>query len=122
VGKEEKRMIIGIDHVQITVPANAVEDARVFYCGLLGLREIEKPESLRARGGFWLQVGDRQVHVGIEEGVARQATKAHVAYGVTGSVHGVRGSRLPACRFSMASPSPGAIASSSAIRSATASS
>jgi catechol 2,3-dioxygenase-like lactoylglutathione lyase family enzyme len=77
-------MIIGIDHVQITVPANAVEDARVFYCGLLGLREIEKPESLRARGGFWLQVGDRQVHVGIEEGVARQATKAHVAYGVTG--------------------------------------
>ena len=76
-------MIIGIDHVQITVPAQAVADARVFYCGLLGLREIEKPAALQARGGFWLQVGDRQVHVGTEEGVERRATKAHVAYAVT---------------------------------------
>ena len=62
-------MIIGIDHVQITVPASAVADARAFYCGLLGLREVEKPAALRERGGFWLQVGDRQVHVGTEEGV-----------------------------------------------------
>jgi catechol 2,3-dioxygenase-like lactoylglutathione lyase family enzyme len=76
-------MIIGIDHVQITVPANAVPEARAFYCGLLGLREVEKPTTLQERGGFWLQVGDRQVHVGTEEGVARQATRAHVAYAVT---------------------------------------
>jgi catechol 2,3-dioxygenase-like lactoylglutathione lyase family enzyme len=76
-------MIIGIDHVQITVPANAVAEARAFYCGLLGLREVEKPAALQDRGGFWLQVGDRQVHVGIEEGVERHATKAHVAYAVT---------------------------------------
>jgi catechol 2,3-dioxygenase-like lactoylglutathione lyase family enzyme len=77
-------MIIGIDHVQITVPAGGVEQARDFYCGLLGLREIEKPESLRGRGGFWLQAGDRQVHVGIEGGVDRRATRAHIAYEVAG--------------------------------------
>lgn len=76
-------MIIGIDHVQITVPANAVAQARDFYCGLLGLREVEKPAVLQERGGFWLQVGDRQVHVGAEDGVERQRTKAHVAYAVT---------------------------------------
>jgi catechol 2,3-dioxygenase-like lactoylglutathione lyase family enzyme len=76
-------MIIGIDHVQITVPASAVAQARAFYCGLLGLREVQKPAALQGRGGFWLQVGDRQVHVGTEEGVARQATRAHVAYAVT---------------------------------------
>jgi len=76
-------MIIGIDHVQITVPANAAADARAFYCGLLGLLEVEKPAALQERGGFWLQVGDRHVHVGTEEGVVRQATKAHVAYAVT---------------------------------------
>src|SRR5262245_58702673 len=76
-------MITGIDHVQITVPTNAVADARSFYCGLLGLREVEKPSALQERGGFWLQVGDRQLHVGIEDGVERQATKAHVAYAVT---------------------------------------
>jgi catechol 2,3-dioxygenase-like lactoylglutathione lyase family enzyme len=75
-------MILGIDHVQITVPREAISAARAFYCGVLGLPEIEKPESLRKRGGFWLQVGDRQVHVGIEDGVNRQATKAHIAYAV----------------------------------------
>ena len=77
-------MILGIDHVQITVPANAVAQARAFYCGVLGLREVEKPATLQGRGGFWLQVGDRQVHVGTEGGVERHATKAHVAYAVTG--------------------------------------
>jgi catechol 2,3-dioxygenase-like lactoylglutathione lyase family enzyme len=75
-------MILGIDHVQITVPAGGVPAARAFYCGLLGLPEVEKPDALRGRGGFWLQVGDRQVHVGTEEGVDRRATRAHVAYAV----------------------------------------
>jgi catechol 2,3-dioxygenase-like lactoylglutathione lyase family enzyme len=59
-----------------------VEAARQFYCGVLGLTEMEKPEPLKGRGGFWLAVGDRQVHVGVEEGVDRPATKAHVAYRV----------------------------------------
>jgi catechol 2,3-dioxygenase-like lactoylglutathione lyase family enzyme len=76
-------MIIGIDHVQITVPPDEVAAARAFYCELLGLREVEKPAVLRGRGGFWLRVGDRQVHVGTEEGVARRATRAHVAYTTT---------------------------------------
>jgi catechol 2,3-dioxygenase-like lactoylglutathione lyase family enzyme len=74
--------ITGVDHVQITVPTGAVQQARAFYCGLLGLPEIPKPDSLRERGGFWLQVGDRQLHVGVEDGVDRQGTKAHVAYAV----------------------------------------
>lgn len=75
-------MIVGVDHVQITVPLASVEAARTFYCGLMGLREIEKPDSLKKRGGFWLEVGSQRVHVGVEEGINRQATKAHVAYRV----------------------------------------
>jgi catechol 2,3-dioxygenase-like lactoylglutathione lyase family enzyme len=75
-------MIIGIDHVQITVPRGEEQAARDFYCGVLGLAEIEKPDSLKPRGGFWLAVGDRELHVGTEEGVNRQATKAHVAFAV----------------------------------------
>jgi catechol 2,3-dioxygenase-like lactoylglutathione lyase family enzyme len=74
--------ILGIDHVQITVAPAEVEAARAFYCGVLGLAEIEKPEALKPRGGFWLKVGDRQVHVGVEDGVNRAGTKAHVAYRV----------------------------------------
>ena len=71
-----------LHHAQITIPIGKENEARQFYCGLLGLREIEKPEALRRRGGFWLDLGDAQVHVGIEDGVDRGATRAHVAYQV----------------------------------------
>jgi catechol 2,3-dioxygenase-like lactoylglutathione lyase family enzyme len=75
-------LIRGLHHVQITVPRGAEEEARRFYCGLLGLVEVAKPKSLAGRGGFWLQVGDQQVHVGTEDGMDRAATKAHLAYEV----------------------------------------
>jgi len=75
--------ILGLHHVQITIPKGTEEEGRRFYCGLLGLKEVEKPTTLEGRGGFWLQVGDRQVHVGTEDGVNRKATKAHVGYEVT---------------------------------------
>ena len=70
-------------HVQITVSAADVGRARDFYCGVLQLPEISKPEALHSRGGFWLKVGERQVHVGVEEDVNRAGTKAHIAYHVT---------------------------------------
>jgi catechol 2,3-dioxygenase-like lactoylglutathione lyase family enzyme len=77
-------MIAGIHHVQITVPRGAEAEARRFYCEFLGLNEARKPSSLAGRGGLWLQAGDRQVHVGVEDDVNREATKAHVAYAVQG--------------------------------------
>ena len=76
-------MIIGIHHAQITIPKGHEQPARDFYCGILGLKEIQKPQSLQERGGFWLQVGDKQVHIGVEDGVNRNRTKAHVAYEVS---------------------------------------
>ena len=75
-------MIRRIHHVQITIPAGEEAAARAFYCDVLGLAEMDKPEALRHRGGFWLQVGDLQVHVGTETGVDRFQTKAHIAYQV----------------------------------------
>jgi catechol 2,3-dioxygenase-like lactoylglutathione lyase family enzyme len=75
-------MIFRIHHAQITIPEGAEADARNFYCGVLGLPEIPKPDSLAGRGGFWLAVGDQQVHIGSEPDVDRAATKAHLAYEV----------------------------------------
>jgi catechol 2,3-dioxygenase-like lactoylglutathione lyase family enzyme len=75
-------MITAIHHVQLTIPPGMEEAAREFYCAFLGLPEIAKPASLQSRGGLWLQVGDRQVHIGVEDGVNRRATKAHSAYEV----------------------------------------
>jgi catechol 2,3-dioxygenase-like lactoylglutathione lyase family enzyme len=73
-------MIKALHHAQISIPVGAEDRARAFYCGVLGLKEMPKPESLAGRGGFWLEVGDLQIHMGAEDGVDRLRTKAHVAY------------------------------------------
>ncbi|WP_299092330.1 VOC family protein [uncultured Metabacillus sp.] len=75
-------MIIGLHQAQITIPKGAEEEGKNFYFRILGLKEIEKPDSLKGRGGFWLQVGNLEVHVGTEEGFDRFTTKAHLAYEV----------------------------------------
>lgn len=75
-------MITGIHHTQITIPSGKEEEARAFYCGVLGLEEMDKPESLKGRGGFWLRTGNADLHIGTEEGVDRYQTKAHIAYEV----------------------------------------
>lgn len=75
-------LILRLHHAQITVPSDQVEAARAFYSGLLGLGEIPKPDSLAGRGGFWLRVGEAELHVSPEDGVNREATKAHLAYQV----------------------------------------
>ncbi len=74
--------ILAVHHAQIGIPKGAEAQARAFYCGVLGLPEIPKPPALAGRGGFWLAVGALQVHVGVEEGVNRQASRAHLGYEV----------------------------------------
>lgn len=74
--------ILGLHHVQITVAKRDEAAARHFYLEVLGLPELPKAENLKGRGGFWCQLGDRQLHLGLEENVDRSATKAHVAYAV----------------------------------------
>jgi catechol 2,3-dioxygenase-like lactoylglutathione lyase family enzyme len=64
-----------IDHVQVAAPPGCEEEARAFYGGLLGMREVEKPAALRARGGVWFE----QLHVGVEDDF-RPARKAHPAF------------------------------------------
>lgn len=73
-------MIIGFHHAQITIPPGTEEEARQFYCGVLGFEEMTKPSTLIGRGGFWVKVGHQQLHIGTEDGVERTKTKAHLAY------------------------------------------
>jgi catechol 2,3-dioxygenase-like lactoylglutathione lyase family enzyme len=68
-----------IDHIQIAAPEGCESAARDFYGALLGMREIEKPPLLRARGGCWFECGDRQLHIGVERNFA-PAKKAHPAF------------------------------------------
>ncbi len=74
-------MLDGIDHVQLAAPPGCEAEARRFFGELLGLEEVEKPESLRARGGVWFRIGAQQLHVGVEQEFA-PARKAHPAFAV----------------------------------------
>ena len=78
----ETVLITGIDHVQLAAPNGCEAAARDFFGRLLGLSEIEKPEPLRSRGGCWFKVGDRQLHIGVEDHF-QPATKAHPAFSVS---------------------------------------
>jgi catechol 2,3-dioxygenase-like lactoylglutathione lyase family enzyme len=68
----------GIDHVQLAAPPGCEAEARRFFGGLLGLAELEKPESLRGRGGVWFRLGAQQLHVGVDPEFS-PARKAHPA-------------------------------------------
>ncbi len=74
-------MISRIDHIQLAAPKGCEDAARRFYGAILGLREIEKPESLLTRGGCWFQCGAQQLHIGVEADF-HPAKKAHPAFAV----------------------------------------
>jgi catechol 2,3-dioxygenase-like lactoylglutathione lyase family enzyme len=73
-------MIHAVHHAQVSIPVGAEDEARAFYCGILGMNEVPKPESLAGRGGFWLELGSFQIHFGAEDGIDRERSKAHLAY------------------------------------------
>jgi catechol 2,3-dioxygenase-like lactoylglutathione lyase family enzyme len=73
--------IVGVNHVQVNVPSDALEAAREFYLGFLGLREIEPPATFTSKG-IWMNAGTFEVHIGLEDGIERK-TRAHIAYEVT---------------------------------------
>jgi catechol 2,3-dioxygenase-like lactoylglutathione lyase family enzyme len=56
-----------LSHVNVTMPKGSEDIARSFYGGLLGLREIPKPEAVRGRGGVWFAADGLDVHVSVEE-------------------------------------------------------
>ena len=70
--------ILGIDHIQLAISPGGEALARSFYCNVLGLDEIPKPENLAKRGGAWFQCGALQLHLGVEADF-RPARKAHPA-------------------------------------------
>jgi catechol 2,3-dioxygenase-like lactoylglutathione lyase family enzyme len=89
VGRSKERTnpivteIIGLDHVQLAMPAGQEDVARAFYAGILGLVEEPKPANLAKRGGGWFQAGTLRLHLGIDSDF-RAARKAHPALLVRG--------------------------------------
>jgi len=71
--------ILALDHVQLAMPEGGEHQARLFYVGLLGFKEIAKPSNLAARGGVWFERGPVKVHLGVEKEFS-PARKAHPAF------------------------------------------
>lgn len=71
--------IVGLDHVQLAMPAGGEAAAIAFYEGLLGIPQVPKPPNLAARGGCWFERGALKVHLGVDAAF-RPATKAHPAF------------------------------------------
>ncbi|QOR68382.1 VOC family protein [Cytobacillus suaedae] len=71
-----------LNHVQICIPFGEEDNAKRFYTDLLGLEEIEKPESLKANGGLWYQIGDIELHIGAED-MGNYKSKRHPAFEIS---------------------------------------
>lgn len=71
--------IVGIDHVQIAVPKVLEGECLAFYREVFGFREIPKPEELRGRGGAWFQVGNLQLHIGVDPEPSPRS-KRHICF------------------------------------------
>jgi len=70
--------VIGLDHVQLAIPAGGEDQARAFFVELLGMREVPKPENL-SPSGCWLEGDGANLHIGVDPDF-RPATKAHPAF------------------------------------------
>jgi len=79
IRQKNNMSILGIDHVQIAMPAGGEEKARAFFVTMLGFREIPKPPELAKRGGAWFEAGTVQLHLGVETDF-RPARQAHPAF------------------------------------------
>ena len=76
-------LVTTLHHVQLAMPRGEEAAARAFYGGVLGLPEVAKPANLVARGGCWFRLGDRELHMGIEDDF-HAARKAHPAFQIAG--------------------------------------
>ncbi|PID35708.1 MAG: glyoxalase [Rhodobacterales bacterium] len=72
-------MIVAIHHIQLAMSQGGEDRARRFYEGSLGLREVQKPEPLRSRGGVWFRGEAVELHLGVETPFV-PAKKAHPAF------------------------------------------
>ncbi|RYU89545.1 glyoxalase [Mucilaginibacter terrigena] len=60
-----------VDHFHICVPPEKLEEAKEFYTKVLGLELIYRPDHIFSSAGYWFNIGDAQLHIGIEPALPR---------------------------------------------------
>jgi len=70
-----------INHFHICIAPERLEEARDFYTNVIGLVLIARPDQLFSSPGYWFNIGDAQLHLGVEQ--ASPYTDRHTALEVT---------------------------------------
>lgn len=60
-----------VDHFHVCVPPERLEEAKDFYSKVLGLELIDRPDHLFSSAGYWFNIGDVQLHIGVEPELPR---------------------------------------------------
>ena len=68
------------DHINICVPLERLDEARLFYTNVMGLQQIERPDVFGIPG-YWFAWADIELHIGVEPVSPRSAR--HTAFEVT---------------------------------------
>ncbi len=68
------------DHINICVPVERLEEARLFYINVMGLKQIQRPDVFGVPG-HWFTWADIELHIGIEPVSPRSAR--HTAFEAT---------------------------------------
>jgi catechol 2,3-dioxygenase-like lactoylglutathione lyase family enzyme len=55
-----------IDHFHVCVPPERLEEAKDFYTNVMGLELIDRPDHLFSSAGYWFNIGNVQLHIGVE--------------------------------------------------------
>lgn len=69
-----------LQHASVPMPPGGADQAREFYGGVLGMREIPKPEGLAAMTVVWFaanEAGD-EVHVFQDQGLDHNSSEQHL--------------------------------------------
>jgi catechol 2,3-dioxygenase-like lactoylglutathione lyase family enzyme len=69
-----------LQHASVPMPPGGADDARRFYGDVLGMAEVEPPDSIRHLGLVWFQAGDggHEIHCFTEEGFGPNSPEQHL--------------------------------------------
>ena len=96
--------VLGLDHVNVTTPAELEDDVIDWYGTILGLTHIKKPDGARPKGA-WFEAGAQQLHVSVDEHNPPQA--AHLGLVVDNLEAVIERLREAGCHIEQASSIPG---------------
>ena len=96
--------VVGLDHINVTAPAELEGEVLDFYSGCLGLERIDKSQGTRSAGA-WFRAGPVEIHVSIDEHNPQKAP--HFGLVVSDFSAALARIREAGCHVEQARPIPG---------------